>query len=264
MCEAKDGVVILDDIDEQTFARFCEYAYMGDYAPPQNKFSMASKDGKTRLPPVQNVEFATLRSKTRKKSKLSPKYEEPKYEEPKYDEPKYDEPKYDKPKYEDPDVEQRCEYCSPKTKQILWDEFQRRDYSDISPRFRLRGSFEECKVDSSLFLCHARVYVFADKYDITQLRNLALDKLHQALRSLKAAGSQTESVVDLIRYSYSNDNTRDNDAGQEVDGLRRMVVHFLACVFENVAMDDSFLALMEEGGPLVRDLAGLLAKRITC
>jgi hypothetical protein len=84
------------------------------------------------------------------------------------------------------------------------------------------------------------------------------------LLSFKAAGSQTESIIDLIRFSYSNANTRDNEAGQDIDSLRRMVVHFVACVFENVAMDDNFLALMEEGGPLARDLAGLLVKRITC
>ncbi len=34
--------------------------------------------------------------------------------------------------------------------------------------------------------------------------------------------------------------------GQNVDSLRWMVVHFVACVMEKVAMDAGFLALLEE------------------
>jgi hypothetical protein len=64
---------------------------------------------------------------------------------------------------------------------------------------------EERKGDTSLFLYHTYVSVFTNKNDITKLRNLALDKLHQTLRPFKAARSQAESVVDLIRFSYSND-----------------------------------------------------------
>ncbi len=43
-----------------------------------------------------------------------------------------------------------------------------------------------------------------------------------------------------------------------------MVVHFVACVFEKVATDENFLALIEEGGSLAKDLADLLVKRMTC
>ena len=31
MSEAKQGSAVLDDVDEDTFARFCQYLYTGDY-----------------------------------------------------------------------------------------------------------------------------------------------------------------------------------------------------------------------------------------
>jgi hypothetical protein len=143
MCEAKDGIVILDDVDEQTFIRFCEYAYMGDYTPAQNEIVLlASKDGKALLPPAEDEDFLTYSSKKKKKEKGKSSFS-----------------------FDDLDVEAQCGHCSHGTKQTLWDEFRSRDYSVVSPRFRPRGNLKECKVDPSLFLCHARVYVFADKYD---------------------------------------------------------------------------------------------------
>lgn len=110
---------------------------------------------------------------------------------------------------------------------------------------------------------HARVYVFANKYDIPELHILVLDKLHQALCSYKVAENQMGKVIDLTQFSYSNDNTRDNEAGQVRDSLRSMVVHFVVCVFETIEKNDSFLALVEKGGFFERDLTGLLGKRIT-
>lgn len=31
MCEAQNGEAVLKDVDEQTFARFCQWAYVGYY-----------------------------------------------------------------------------------------------------------------------------------------------------------------------------------------------------------------------------------------
>lgn len=133
----------------------------------------------------------------------------------------------------------------------------------VSPKFRPREYLEECEDNAWPFLCHARVYVFADRYEIAGLLILALDKLHQALCSFKVVGNHMGKVVDLAQFSYSNDNTRDNEAGQDIDSLRSMVVHFVVCVFETTVKENSFLELVEEGGRFARDLTGLLGKIIT-
>jgi len=42
MVEAKTGVIDWKDVDEETFVRFCEFAYVQDYTPP--RFSECSDD----------------------------------------------------------------------------------------------------------------------------------------------------------------------------------------------------------------------------
>ena len=42
MREAIGGVATLKEVDEQTFLRFCEYAYMGDYTPAQQQIVLPS------------------------------------------------------------------------------------------------------------------------------------------------------------------------------------------------------------------------------
>ncbi len=229
MREATEGIAILDDIDEQTFVRFCEYAYIGDYTPAQQLLPDASKVDR---PDSPEEYFGSSKKKRRKCNTIA---------------------------VEDSWGQLDREVPTQK----LWDEFKRRDYSVVSPKYRPRENIEECEHTVSLFLCHARVYVFADRYDIAGLRILALDKLHQALCSFTVAENQMGKVIDLIRFSYSNDNTRDNEIGQDVDGLRSMVVQFAMCVFETIVKDDSFLDLVEEGGRFARDLTGLLGKRMT-
>src|SRR5882762_1917173 len=57
MIEAKTGVIDWRDIDEETFLRFCEFAYVQDYTPP--KFSECTDN---REVPKQ-VETAGLKKK---------------------------------------------------------------------------------------------------------------------------------------------------------------------------------------------------------
>jgi len=241
MREAIDGVATLEGVDEQTFERFCEYAYMGDYTPAQQQNVLASFnfDGgeiPTHMGDLAEGVFAA--SKKFKKKKDVSRFAG-----------------YD-------DVEESCGQCvlcgqrgrGVPTK-ILWDEFQRRKYSAAIPKFRPREFLDESEYKDGPFHCHARVYVFAEMYEIADLRSLALDKLHQALCSFKVAAGQMGSVIDLVRFSYCNDNTRDNEAGQDIDSLRRMIVLFVVCVFGTIVKDDRFPGLMEAGGCFARRLA---------
>jgi hypothetical protein len=55
--------------------------------------------------------------------------------------------------------------------------------------------------------------VFAEKYNITSLRTLALYKSHKTPENFKVYGKLIEDIATLVQYSYNNDNTRDHGVG---------------------------------------------------
>jgi hypothetical protein len=232
MREAQDKVAKLCDIDEQTFVRFGEFAYTGNYASARD--TARHTEGNPNhggpdlgLPPPGAV------------SKKRGGY-----------------------------TQKACNYCGHGSeeqprKRILWAEFRQRYQSGSMVCCETRKNMEEGEDYTDVFLCHARVYAFAEKYDILALRDLALQKLQRTLDAFNVCGKRVKDIVCLARYAYSNDNTCDSETGQDnIDKLRRLVVHYIVCVYRTVAENTSFLQLMEEGGPFASDLTRMVARRV--
>lgn len=110
-----------------------------------------------------------------------------------------------------------------------------------------------------VFLGHARLYVFAEKYGASTLRALALSKLHRTLTYFTIFKERIGDVIALVRYAYSNENTPDYDS-EIVDDLRRLVTQYVVCEFRAFANTEQFCSLLEEGGPFVRDWWNLVRK----
>jgi hypothetical protein len=223
-------VAELDDIDEKTFVRFCEFAYTGNYRSAQH----------------------TAR----------PREEEPNHgaTDPGLPAP----PAAVSKKRGSAHTQKACNHCgrgseeSPR-KHILWAEFRQR-YPSGSACCETRKNIEEGEDYTDVFLCHARVYAFAEKYDISVLRTLALAKLMRTLETFNVYGTRVRDIVCLAQYAY--DNTRDSETGQDIDELRNLVVLYIVCAYENLANNTRFLALMEEGGPFASDLTRMIARRV--
>lgn len=260
MREAQNGFAELEDVDEQTFVRFCEYAYIGDYTAAQYEVLLDSS--------VTAEQNACLQDNVTADSYLPSSEITPEEQRDFLAAKKRDKKK--KAVMSDLNFDISCVVCghtpalaiTSSGKQNLINDFQGRYYPVSIPTSQPRRKSGECEDYTNLFLCHSRIYVFAEKYDIASLRMLALHKLHQMLKTFKVCGKRIGDIVNLVQYSYNNDNTRDNEVGQEIDSLRKLVIHYVACVFEIVARDNSFLSLMEEGGPFVRDLMNMLLKRM--
>ena len=57
---------------------------------------------------------------------------------------------------------------------------------------------------TEVFLSHARVYVFAEKYDIQPLKALAIHQLHATLAIFTLYSERVGDIAALLRYSYAN------------------------------------------------------------
>ena len=253
MSEAKEGCALLDDVDEYTFVRFSQYAYTGDYVtadsdivfdssaitttpitPDKASLGRVEYDGEESQP-VADDEWGTFQSskKVKKRGKAVMTWGGEEIAMPAVDAPQ-----------------------SKKSK--LWDSFKSKAYSISGPAFQPRKNRESCEDYTEVFLCHARLYVFADKYDVGPLRWLSLHKLQRTLAEFTLYDERAGDIIDLMRYSYSNITCY---AGS-LDELRLLVIHYTACVVEDLARSVKFQLLLEEGGSLARDLVEQMLKRL--
>jgi hypothetical protein len=130
------------------------------------------------------------------------------------------------------------------------------------PRQRIINSCEiipnsHAKQDyTGVFLAHARLYIFADKYGIESLESLSLHKLHATLKSFTLSRARVGDILKLARYAY------ENGSDYKRNKLRALVSEYIACEIDTIGETERFLALMEGGGLFVRDFWKLVRKNL--
>ena len=188
------------------------------------------------------------------------------------EEPSEDEPPEEEPLAEEPTLE------PPRTFEHNWGIYSQTHMSNASRKVNLRRSFDikftcstlprqrivsscetipnsHAKQDyTGVFLAHAGLYVFADKYGIEPLESLSLHKLHATLKSFTLYRARIGDILKLVRYAY--ENGRDYESNK----LRALVSEYVACEIDTIGEAKRFLALMEEGGLFVRDFWKLVQK----
>ena len=87
---------------------------------------------------------------------------------------------------------------------------------------------------------------------------LSLHKLQRTLAGFTLHNERVRDIVDLMRYSYLHTADRSGS----IDGLRLLVIHYAACVVEDLARSDGFQSLLQEAGSLAMDLVGQMLKRL--
>jgi hypothetical protein len=102
-------------------------------------------------------------------------------------------------------------------------------------------------------LRHARLFVFADCYDISGLAELALHYLGQELAEYRLYAPHLEWIVDLLRYCYNNSAPED---------LKSLVVLWAACNVKVLWAEETFKDLLETSGEFSAALVGALVERL--
>lgn len=260
MLEAKEGCAFLEDIDEGTFLLFSQYAYTGDYstadlenmpdASASTKISPSNKILSHRvelafqpMPPASNI----CPDPNRVLDKVSSYHDKSDYE---IEWGRTHFPKSNKRKAGVKTVSSK--------RSILWDNFKSKTYAISKPPLLRWKHRETCRNRTEAILDHARLYVFAEKYDIGLLKCLSLQKLHQALVQYNLRDEPIDNIVGLIQYSYSNTM----DLSGSIDGLRQLVMSYAACIVEDLARNAEFQSLLEQPGSAAKDLMIQLLGRL--
>ena len=133
-----------------------------------------------------------------------------------------------------------------------------RKYSISLPQPRENQAPNEDYTD--VFLSHARLYVFAEKYDIQPLKALALEELQAMLAIFNLHIERTGDIIALLRYVYENTC----ESAEGVENMRTLMTHYVGYEMDTLMKDDDFRDLMiEDGGALLGDFMKMVGKRIS-
>lgn len=123
---------------------------------------------------------------------------------------------------------------------------------------RARPTKTSCGNCSLLFLVHARLYVLADKYNITKLMALANRTLDARLsKCIPIDVADYDQVMELVRYVYDN-----TPSSPSRNPLRQTVVEFMADQRSDVLTGSKqCLSVVDECGAFAADLVSYLLEQ---
>lgn len=291
MSEAQEGCAWLEDVEESTFVRFSQFAYTGDYiaADPEillDSSTIASAPSEppppihtdrpvavppSEPPPPAEHEWSWTPEETVAFEELDGQAEPPVDSELLFDRnrdiwiPNLMSKKKKGKAIKSTNLENLDVHTegspSSSRREKLWKLFESISYSVPKPSNHSshpRKNLESCEDYKDVFLCHARLYVFAEKYDIAPLKKLSLSKLHKTLSAFTLWMERVGDIVALMRYSYANTVYR----SPSNDPLRLLVIHYATCVVEQLVKSSEFKALLEEPGELASDLVVKMIHRL--
>jgi len=111
---------------------------------------------------------------------------------------------------------------------------------------------------TNIFLSHAHVYVFAEKFDVQPLKRLALKNLHQTLAIFTLWPECVGDIVALARFVYTQ-------TSEPVDGaepMRSMLKRYIGYEMDVLIRAAGFLDLLEEHRELLNDFCSMVGERI--
>jgi hypothetical protein len=221
--EAKEQCAIWDEVAEDTFVRFSQFAYTGDYEAPvpmSHKQSLQTLHPGSSRDSTRSTSNSTGRKLGRKESSSWRRF--------------------------------RDLYSGPRDEWYLSENSSDTYTHDSSAATAVA---EDTHVDTLLF--HVKMYVFSDYHDIQPLLDLSLRKLHQGLISMSPDADSLEDTVRLLRYAFENTVDRDGHADQ----LRSLLTLYAACKARMLWRCPSFEQLVRENGDFMTAFISKLIKQ---
>ena len=268
--------MIWKEVDKETFERFVQIAYTGDYSIPKpedrvrscsgslktwsspphsiildtrNESGGRSVAGNIKLPEPEPVEDDWGSVSARKKKKKGRIYDISPV-------PTDFEYAASHPLHMSPPVPMTSLYPAVSPIQRIATDFRSLEYPLLAPRNSYNDScepdanFNTSQSYSKVLLAHASLYILGDYQLIDSLKMLALHKLHRTLCNFHLNSYNMADIVDLARYAYTEEGKGTEEG---IGELRSMVCHYMAINSVELSSDAAFMELLGEGGQFVKD-----------
>lgn len=259
MAEKGQGFAELDELDQGTFVRFLEWLYRGYYhaatptqltPPDQIQSSTESKSGEYSEEDRGQIDSAI------------PQLDEG----PLYDDVPADEEytwtgktkgkKFKRSGYSEGNTNQRSMTQRAKESFVQRKYTVRQTFLNLPQPQPNQSEYEDY---TEVFLCHAYLHVFADKYGIQSLKVLALEELHATLAAFTLHQQRTSDIVTLLHYVYSKAPRQSN----EKEDLRTLVMQYVECEIDTFLKDDDLRDhLLGNEGAILGDFLKVVKKRL--
>lgn len=267
MQETQSGVAPIDDTDAATFGRFMEFLHTGDYnaAPPAEA---SSRIFARTFPALETV------NENGQDLQAVPEPREERYERDAWAldvsiPPRVND--FEEMTWNSPSTSRKLK--KHKSKTTAEDSFDNKapvilasptSKVDIVRPIHTQSNFSSADHSDwsqdylPVFLSHAQLYVFADKYEIPDLGRLAARRLDEALGSFQFTSLCATDFAHLMQYIYDNTAEREDEA----DVLRSIVGIFIANNVKSLIDTESFVAIIENGKSLARDIVQKIVARL--
>ncbi|PQE15062.1 BTB POZ-like protein [Rutstroemia sp. NJR-2017a BVV2] len=298
MTESQAGCTKWDDVSKETFERFAQFAYTGDYSVPVGKKrklrAKGKVEGKEKEKNSVNVSLTTeipidfgaapaedipgviesddwslggwgVRSGKHRKYRTTGRRE-----------------KVPEPSPEEIPNALLSPSLPPSPRLLPRDKYPERhpfklsadfhtlSFSDLAPRNNYGSTCEPSEIFdrnlnySSIFIAHATLYILADYRLVDSLKTLALYKLHKTLCTFQLSASNAEDVVNLARYVYAEEGGSEGSGKEDgtIGELRALVCRYLAVHALVMVLDEGFMELLAEGGQFVKDFFRFEVQRV--
>lgn len=227
LSEAKQGFALLDDVDEGTFVRFIRWTYTKDYPAPAYTWVDTEEGSEWSKMEAAQKEASISEdldgwgtfAKVKKKKKKSSR-------------------------------------LHTSLKESFISEY---DYPTPDVRPGPRSNLHPQEDYTEVFLAHARLYVFAEKYDVQPLKKLCHQKLQQTLAIYTLYPERVGDITCLLKYVYAN-------TAETVDGtedIRTMLAHYLGTEMDTLIRYGEIKDLMLDNGEILGDFLKMFALHIT-
>lgn len=231
LSEAKQGFALLEDVDEGTFVRFIRWTYSKDYPAPEYTWAETGEEedtpegSKTEAVPKEistsDDPLASLSSVGKKKKK-----------------------------------KKSSSTLNSSLKESFISQY---DYwsSDLMPG--PRSNIHPQEDYTEVLLSHARLYVFAEKYDIQPLKKLSRQKLQHTLAIYTLYPERVGDITTLLKYVYAN-------TSETIDGIediRTMLAHYVGTEMDTLIKYGEIKDLMLDNGEMLGDFLKMFALNIS-